>query len=578
VGDQDSKTRQQRDLSALLQEGTRLLQTSRNPDLLSNAVAEGAMRLTGADRSTLYQGAAGTISKIVHVRHDAEGAIETLEPASPLVPLPGIPGFVARSLRAYLTMDKQLDPISGGLEESRSELAVPLLTGPGDLVGVLSVESREPRAFGDEQMRLLEVFAGQAAMVLETAGQYARAERERRRFELLLQAGRELGEMTDPARLMDAYGVVLRTAVEQCDSPATLRRFDSATGRLVLARSMGVEGPLPEAVSLSVTQERRTVVIADLESPSPDLGDVRTAASGDRSFLVAPIAFEGTYYGNLALHHPQADHFRDTDVELVEGLCQQLALTIHRLERAQAIQEAQQKDVEDQAMSWLGRQTYEITHRLKNDLGLIPTSLRKIRKALAATGMDEPTVERHLADIEAGVKAALGLSVSLSERLTAQAPRGEASDVPARDLIEEALSSLRLPPEESRIRLDLNLAADLGWVHSVPSQITSALLNLLVNAIEAMPEGGTLSVGAANEGPHLKIWVHDTGHGIEQENLEKIFRLHYSTKKRSSAGWGLASARRNVEENGGRIAVESALGQGSTFTIVLPRAERDAHG
>src|SRR5690349_22224116 len=98
-----------------------------------------------------------------------------------------------------------------------SELAVPLLAaeGKGEVLGVLNVESERSNAFSSDDRSILELFAIQAAMVLEIGRALAQAEQERKRFELLFQAGRALGEISDLAGLDEAYDIVLRIAERQ---------------------------------------------------------------------------------------------------------------------------------------------------------------------------------------------------------------------------------------------------------------------------------------------------------------------------------------------------------------------------
>jgi signal transduction histidine kinase len=102
-------------------------------------------------------------------------------------------------------------------------------------------------------------------------------------------------------------------------------------------------------------------------------------------------------------------------------------------------------------------------------------------------------------------------------------------------------------------------------------QVTQVLINLVRNAIEAMPNGGTLTIRAAA----VDGWVHtrviDTGMGISDENMKKIFQPLFTTKTRG-IGLGLAICRRLAEANGGVLTVESREGEGATFTLTLPVA------
>ena len=125
----------------------------------------------------------------------------------------------------------------------------------------------------------------------------------------------------------------------------------------------------------------------------------------------------------------------------------------------------------------------------------------------------------------------------------------------------------RLQPGLPPLRLDPNL-------------LHQALLNVLVNARQAMPNGGQLTVGTClrqnliGKGKVVEVAISDTGVGILEENLRRIFQPFFTTKAQGT-GLGLAIAARIVEQHGGRIAVESEVGKGTTFRIVFPVPAED---
>ncbi len=108
-----------------------------------------------------------------------------------------------------------------------------------------------------------------------------------------------------------------------------------------------------------------------------------------------------------------------------------------------------------------------------------------------------------------------------------------------------------------------------------PNYLKQLLLNLILNGVQAMPRGGTLTVGAEIDKSRLRLTVTDRGAGIEPEALEKIFEPYFTTKPNGS-GLGLAIARRIVEAHGGVISAKSGAQRGASFEVLLPFGESEA--
>jgi two-component system, cell cycle sensor histidine kinase and response regulator CckA len=133
----------------------------------------------------------------------------------------------------------------------------------------------------------------------------------------------------------------------------------------------------------------------------------------------------------------------------------------------------------------------------------------------------------------------------------------------------------------SNVRTDITVADNLWWIEADSGQISQALNNVLINAIQAMPEGGIVGITALNEivgehntgslpsGIYLKIVIEDQGYGISPKNLPKIFDPYFTTKQKGS-GLGLASVYSIIRRHGGTVQVSSTVGVGSMFTIFLP--------
>jgi signal transduction histidine kinase len=119
------------------------------------------------------------------------------------------------------------------------------------------------------------------------------------------------------------------------------------------------------------------------------------------------------------------------------------------------------------------------------------------------------------------------------------------------------------------VTITLDVPSDLPLLTVDRMLLARAVINILENALHAMPGGGTLTVTARRDGPRLVLAIADTGVGMDAEASARIFEPYFSTKA-SGTGLGLSIARRNVELHGGTIAVASIRGVGTTVTIELP--------
>ncbi len=144
-------------------------------------------------------------------------------------------------------------------------------------------------------------------------------------------------------------------------------------------------------------------------------------------------------------------------------------------------------------------------------------------------------------------------------------PLPELQPIPVREMVEDVLKLVDCP---AGIVIEREIPADLQPAVADAGQIRIVLENLIRNAIEAMPNGGTLKISASFQRPYLDIHVADTGVGIPAEVLQRVMEPFYSTKPRG-VGLGLAMAKAIIEKNNGRISATSEVGRGSTFVVRL---------
>ena len=146
-------------------------------------------------------------------------------------------------------------------------------------------------------------------------------------------------------------------------------------------------------------------------------------------------------------------------------------------------------------------------------------------------------------------------------------------DTDVATLLAEVSQRMRSQSERTRVGLSLDVAPGIGSASIDPSRIERAVLNLVQNALKFTPAGGTVTIAARREDGDLVIEVKDTGIGIESRDVPRVFERFYKVdQSRASvgSGLGLALVKHAVEAHGGKVAVQSQPGLGSTFTMLIP--------
>ena len=209
----------------------------------------------------------------------------------------------------------------------------------------------------------------------------------------------------------------------------------------------------------------------------------------------------------------------------------------------------------------LGLFSASVAHEIKHGLTAINTFVEVLLEKGEDREMAE-VVHRELKRID-------GLATQMLRFAAPKPPTLAPVNVDA--LLDHALRLLEHQMTARMISLQRDYRAAPHTVRGDESQLQQAFMNLLLNAVEAMGNGGELTVATETGDGKLKIFIRDTGAGITPENFEHLFETFFTTKKHGT-GLGLSISRRMVEEHHGTIEVQSDPGRGSTFSIVLPAA------
>jgi len=236
-----------------------------------------------------------------------------------------------------------------------------------------------------------------------------------------------------------------------------------------------------------------------------------------------------------------------------------------RLQMERALRDTQEQLLQSEKLAAMGRLTSQIAHELNNPLYGIMNTLELLKTEIPADNKRRKILEMALSET-------IRLSDLLRKMLSFSKPdQEERHPVDLNSVLDEILLLHEKQLKENDINIELSFAEGLGLVVASKNQLRQVFLNMVANARDAMPEGGTLSVVTGDDVGVVYVEISDTGTGIREEHLDRIFDSFFTTKGEvKGVGLGLSVCYGFIKDHGGDIEVNSQVGEGTTFTISLP--------
>jgi len=417
------------------------------------------------------------------------------------------------------------------------------------------------------------------------------------RMDLLDRTTRAIGDRQDPRRVLQ---VILRHLENdlQIDFGCVCLQ-EAAPASLVIACVESRSRPL--ATQLGLAEQSRIdiegnglarclrgqlVYEPDLRASVTDFSQ-RLAQGGLGCMVIAPLIVESKIFGLLVAARREPGRFNSGDCEFLRQLSEHAALAIHQAELYSALQrsyedlrETQQRVMQQERLRALGQMASGIAHDINNALSpaaLYSQSLLEHDAGLSPVSRDYlVAIQRAIEDV-AHTVARMREFYRRSD--VERAPVSMDLNRVSRQVIELTRARWSSMPQERGIviQMQAQLAPDLPAVAGEESEIRDALTNLILNAVDAMPQGGTLTVRTrAAESAGVEVEVVDTGIGMDETTLNRCLEPFFSTKGERGTGLGLAMVYGAVERHGGDLQIESEPGAGTLVRLTFPALE--AHG
>ena len=569
-------------------------QSQRDVQPVFDAIAASALKLCEA----LFAGVWAYDGELIHIAAlvgFTDAGLEKVREAFPSKP--GRSGFANRAILSKSVVhiaDVREDREYANLHIAeavgyRSVVFVPMLR-EGKPIGAIGVSGPQPGMFSDRQVELLKTFADQAVIAIENVRLFKELQTRSQELAQSVDQLKALAETSQAVNssldLQQVLETIVARAVElsRSDSGA-IYEHDETARQLYLRATHGLQRdladtvlaktlPLGEGASGRAAMSGLPYEVPDLHETGAYDGPLRPylEEAGVRSILAIPLLQDKRVLGSLAVTRKAVGHFPPEVVELLRTFATQSSLAI---QNARLFREIAQKSHELEIVSqhksqFLANMSHELRTPLNAILGYtelivdgiygeMPPRMREILERVQGSG-------RHLLGL---INDVLDLSKIEAGQLVLAA-----NDYSFNDIVQTVLSGVESLAAEKRLKLTASLPPDLPVGRGDERRITQVLMNLVGNAIK-FTDSGEVSVRVAAPDGMFIASVADTGPGIAEDQQQRIFEEFQqvdssSTRKKGGTGLGLAIAKRIVELHGGRIWVESTLGQGSMFSFSLP--------
>ena len=495
-----------------------------------------------------------------------------------LRPGEGITGWVAQTGKPARVGDVRKDPRYIMLRRNiRSELAVPM-EERGEVRGVLNVDSDRLEAFSHADQDLLETLAMHAVKVIHNTWLYEQLRLKTRLLETLLSVSQTINSTLN---VNDALQVITREACTLMDARmCALLMLDSTGQWLELRASFGAGPAYISKPNVSVEDSFLGIVVRrrkPMQLENVQISGLYQNADVARkeglvSLVAAPLVFGRQSIGTLNVYFAQPHISSNEEVHILSALAELSAIAIEKARLYERIVDAEEQLRQNEKLSALGLLAAEVAHEIRNPLTVMKMLYHSLDLQFAPGDpriQDDAILREKMDHLTKIVEQKLDVARSTEPKLT---------PVNVNQLIDDLALLTRHKLRNAQVEFSRRLDPGLPAVMADAIQLSQAFLNLTLNAVEAMPKGGSLVITSRSlrlprsspKATHVRIEFKDSGQGMSAEQRQRAFTSLLSTTKKGGTGLGLAIVGRVVETHRGKVKIRSDPGKGTTLSITLP--------
>jgi len=481
----------------------------------------------------------------------------------------GITGWVALHNRHARVSNVKKDPRYIEIHpEIRSALAVPLVNGSQSL-GVLSVESRELDAFQQSDLEVLDELGKE---IVKVQGRIWRIHNLSRKNQQMLSIFKMVGQLSNRFELNGVLVDLTREARKILDCRMCSLFLLNGEKNLELEVLVGAEGVIEhqenialEDTSMEVAVSRaKTVEVHNLIETEENHFVEIISSQSLKSMLITPIVYEREVIGVLNVYTAVPHRFSNTEKQIFQALADMGAFAIENAKLYNRIMDSEDALRNSERLTTLGLLSAEIAHEIRNPLTVIKLLVESLSldpNLDDQSHKDLNVVSEKIRDLTEIVGRVLNFGKSQSQMHS----RWELGEI-----IGDSIQLVRYKLHRNKIRVHHDVDANVK-VSCHKGQIQQVLLNLFINAEEAMPRGGEIWVRTEVDTSlkRVNVYFSDNGCGIPDTIREGIFDSFLSGKP-SGSGLGLSIVKRILQEHRGNIEIADSTPKGTTFCFWLP--------
>ena len=504
-------------------------------------------------------------------------------------------GLVVRDGAPVFSADCRNDPRNAYAAADQAQGLVTSLNMPimarGTLVGVLAFNTTHPKTYTATELTYLTSFADQAALAIENARLFQQELTRRTQIETVRAVAAEIARELDLNQLL---ALIMHQAIALLGGASGTIYLLDAEAEHLMPRAWeglddwvgGIQIPLGSGLVGTVAANR----LGTIENAYRTSGRVlplfleRTAIS---AAVLEPLLFRSDLLGVIAVNYEDPQRrVTEEDARLLELFADHAAIAIANArlytdlhQSYNDLQRAQAELVQSEKLRALGQMAAGIAHDLNNMLAVVLGQAELLRLQVA-----DPAVQKALQPLETAATDGAQV-VRRLQAFAHQQPSGPLQPCDLDALVREAVELTRPRWKDEPLRQGRQIEVQVGLeevppVLGHPAEIREVITNLILNAVDALPQGGRIRFGGTRAEGHVYLTVADTGIGMSEVVRARLFEPFFTTKGGQGTGLGLAVAYGIMERHGGNITAQSTPGQGSTFTLRfrVARAARDESG